>query len=81
MAGYRVLRDGTTIATVTSTSYTDNWVTSSGSHDYALVAFDVVGNALLVFLVIMIAVDATSSATPWSGRRDSHQHLPLEGDP
>jgi cellulose 1,4-beta-cellobiosidase len=44
VAGYRVLRDGAVVATTTATTYTDSNA-AAGSHGYAIVAFDGVGNA------------------------------------
>ena len=64
VAGYRVLRDGTVIATVTATSYTDTGATTSGSHDYSLIAFDKLGNASPASPTTTVQVDATPPDTP-----------------
>ncbi|RBY95954.1 hypothetical protein DQ237_12550 [Blastococcus sp. TF02-8] len=44
LAGYRVLRDGTEVATVTGTTWTDSGLTNDRSYDYSLVAVDTHGN-------------------------------------
>lgn len=44
VAGYDVLRDGTTLATVTGTGYTDTAVTAGQSYTYTVEAFDAAGN-------------------------------------
>ena len=45
LAGYRVYRDGTLIATTTSTSYTDSdSAVVPGTYVYSVVAFDGAGN-------------------------------------
>jgi len=43
-AGYEVLRDGTVIATTTSTSYTDPSLPISSAHSYTVEAFDAAGD-------------------------------------
>jgi fibronectin type 3 domain-containing protein len=45
VAGYRVLREGVVIATVTATSYLDTSLTADGSYTYTVRAFDLAGNA------------------------------------
>jgi hypothetical protein len=45
VAGYRVKRNGATLATVTTTSYRDSNVYSGGSYSYCIEAFDAAGNA------------------------------------
>jgi chitodextrinase len=44
IAGYRVLRDGATVATVTGTAHTDTGLTDDTTYAYALVAVDTHGN-------------------------------------
>ncbi|MFD2090801.1 fibronectin type III domain-containing protein, partial [Blastococcus deserti] len=44
LAGYRVLRDGVELATVTATSYTDTGLTNDVAYTYTLVAVDTHGN-------------------------------------
>ncbi|WP_448620960.1 fibronectin type III domain-containing protein [Geodermatophilus sp. URMC 65] len=45
VAGYRVLRDGAVLTTVTGTAYTDTAVVNDTTYGYALVAVDTSGNA------------------------------------
>jgi len=45
VVGYAIFRDGTWIATVTGTSYTDTRVDPFSSHHYAVVAIDGFGNS------------------------------------
>jgi chitodextrinase len=44
VAGYRVFRNGTLAATVTSTSWTDSGLSASTTYGYQVVAFDAAGN-------------------------------------
>lgn len=44
VAGYRVLRDGTQVAEVTTTSYTDTGLAAGTAHGYAVRAVDAAGN-------------------------------------
>ena len=45
IAGYRVLRGGTVVATVTGTGYTDTGLAANTTYGYQVVAFDAAGNA------------------------------------
>ena len=45
VAGYRVLRGGTLLATVTGTSYTDTGLAANTPYSYQVIAFDAAGNA------------------------------------
>ena len=45
VAGYRIARDGTTLATVSTNDYIDGGLTPSGSYSYTVTAFDDAGNA------------------------------------
>jgi chitodextrinase len=45
VAGYQVKRNGNTITTVTSPSYTDTGLTSATTYSYTVVAVDAAGNA------------------------------------
>jgi chitodextrinase len=44
VAGYRITRDGTQVATVSSTSWTDSGLPSGTSFGYTVVAYDAAGN-------------------------------------
>jgi chitodextrinase len=44
VAGYKVLRDGTQVATLSGTSWTDGGLTAGGSYQYAVEAYDAAGN-------------------------------------
>ncbi len=44
LAGYRVFRDGTSIATVAATSYTDSNLAASTAYSYTVAAYDGAGN-------------------------------------
>ncbi|MGN6241212.1 MAG: glycoside hydrolase family 6 protein [Cellulosimicrobium cellulans] len=44
VTGYRVFRDGTQVAQVTATSYTDTGLAAGTAHVYAVRAFDAAGN-------------------------------------
>ena len=57
VAGYRVYRDGTLIATAGSTSWFDTGLAAGSTHSYAIVAVDAAGNA-------SAACDPASGATP-----------------
>jgi chitodextrinase len=54
VAGYRILRDGTLVATVTGTGFTDTGLAAATSYGYQVVAFDAAGN---------VSAAATASAT------------------
>jgi len=62
VAGYRVLRDGAVVATTTATTFTDG-AAAVGSHGYAIVAFDRVGNAA-TSATTGVVYDPTPPATP-----------------
>ncbi|MCA0144387.1 fibronectin type III domain-containing protein [Blastococcus sp. LR1] len=65
LAGYRVLRDGVEIATVTSTTYTDTGLTNDRVYAYALVAVDTHGNrSPATAPVSATPTDLTPPATP-----------------
>jgi chitodextrinase len=44
VAGYKVLRNGTLVATLGGTAWTDNGLTAGGSYQYAVEAYDAAGN-------------------------------------
>ena len=62
VTGYDVLRDGAVIAQVTVTSYTDDGVFPSESHEYTVRARDVSGNVSA--LSVSVFVTTPASATP-----------------
>ena len=45
VAGYRVYRDGTQVATTTSASYVDNAVSQQTTYQYTVAAYDAAGNS------------------------------------
>jgi chitodextrinase len=59
VAGYRVFRDGTQIATTTTTSYADTGLTAATTYAYTVLAYDAAGN----LSAQTNAVSATTSAT------------------
>jgi len=44
VSGYRVYRDGTLVATVSATKWTDGVTFKSGSRQYEVTAYDAAGN-------------------------------------
>ncbi|SDP65668.1 fibronectin type 3 domain-containing protein [Klenkia soli] len=65
LAGYRVLRDGREVATVTGTSYTDTGLTDDQAYAYRLVAVDTHGNrSAPTASVSATPTDLTAPATP-----------------
>ena len=65
IAGYRVLRDGATVATVTGTAYTDTGLTDDTTYAYALVAVDSHGNTSPVSASVPATpTDRTPPAVP-----------------
>jgi chitodextrinase len=60
VAGYRVYRNGTSIATTTTTSATDTGLAASTTYSYTVAAFDASGNASAQ----SSPVSATTPATP-----------------
>jgi chitodextrinase len=59
VAGYRVSRNGTLVATTTTTSWTDSGLTAGSRYDYTVVAFDAAGN-----VSPSAAASATTSSQP-----------------
>ncbi|RBY94391.1 hypothetical protein DQ244_03475 [Blastococcus sp. TBT05-19] len=65
LAGYRVLRDGVEIATVTGTAYTDTGLTNDRTYGYSLVAVDTHGNRSVASAVVQATpTDLTAPAVP-----------------
>jgi chitodextrinase len=59
VAGYRVYRNSTVLATVTTTAYADSGLTASTAYGYQVIAFDAAGNAST-----SVAVSVTTPAAP-----------------
>ncbi len=97
VAGYRVYRDGATVAnlTATQTSWTDTGLTTGASHDYAVDAIDGSGNRSAasdpvtartqvpdpVTLSFPVAADTYVNAGSPTSRYGSATTLRLDGDP
>jgi fibronectin type 3 domain-containing protein len=67
VAGYRVWRGGSVIATTTSTSYTDTGLQSATAYSYAVTAFDAAGNESAQSsppAAVTTASDTTPPSTP-----------------
>ncbi|HSU00290.1 MAG TPA: fibronectin type III domain-containing protein [Geodermatophilus sp.] len=64
VAGYRVLRDGAVLTTVTGTAYTDTAVVNDATYGYALVAVDTSGNASDAATASATPTDLTAPAVP-----------------
>lgn len=66
VAGYRVLRGGVQVATVTGTSFTDIGLSASTSYTYQVVAFDAAGNTSTAASAsaTTMAADATPPSAP-----------------
>jgi chitodextrinase len=66
VVGYRVYRDGSEIATATSTSYSDTGVTNGRSYSYRVTAVDAFGNEsdLSAAAVIGVNADRTAPTAP-----------------
>jgi chitodextrinase len=63
VTGYRVLRDGTQIATPTGASFTDTGV-PTGSHTYTVVARDAAGNESPASNAVTVGVGCTDCSPP-----------------
>jgi chitodextrinase len=57
VAGYRIVRNRTQVATTTATTYTDNGLAPATSYTYQVVAYDASGNE---------SAPAQASATTWT---------------
>jgi chitodextrinase len=68
VAGYRVIRDGTPVATANVTAYTDGALVSSTTYSYRVTAFDAAGNesapSALVSATTMAAGGSQDSTPP-----------------
>jgi chitodextrinase len=63
VTGYRVSRDGTVVATVTATAYTDTAV-PTGSHTYTVTARDAAGNESPPSNAVTVGVECTDCTPP-----------------
>ncbi|WP_327001743.1 DUF4832 domain-containing protein [Dactylosporangium sp. NBC_01737] len=63
VTGYQVRRDGTVVATVTGTSYTDTAV-PTGSHAYTVTARDAAGNTSAASNTVTVGVGCTDCTAP-----------------
>ncbi|MEV0563001.1 DUF4832 domain-containing protein [Dactylosporangium sp. NPDC050588] len=63
VTGYTVFRDGTQVATVSGTSYTDTGV-PAGSHTYTVTARDAAGNVSVPSNAVTVGVGCTDCAPP-----------------
>jgi len=62
VASYRVSRDGTLVATVTATNWTESGLTPGASYKYSVVAFDAAGNASAAATTVMTMLSADTEA-------------------
>lgn len=67
LAGYHVYRNGTQIAPVTTTAYTDTNVAAGNSYSYSVTAYDVQGNESPQSNTISVTVPSTYQITDTSG--------------
>jgi len=66
VAGYRVSRDGTLVATVTATSWTESGLSPGASYKYSVLAFDAAGNASAEATTVttMLSADTEAPSAP-----------------
>jgi chitodextrinase len=64
VAGYRVYRNGTLVATTQSTSYSDNGLNPSAQYCYTVVAFDSAGNSSSVSAQACATTPTSPSGAP-----------------
>ncbi len=64
LAGYRVYRGGTQIATVTTTSYSDTGLSPSTTYTYTIAAYDVAGNVSAQSSSASATTQAPADTTP-----------------
>ncbi len=64
LGGYRVYRDGTRVATVSSTVYNEPSAPADGVHSYTVTAVDRAGNVSAAGAPATIVVDATAPSVP-----------------
>ncbi|HTJ36939.1 MAG TPA: DUF4832 domain-containing protein [Dactylosporangium sp.] len=61
VTGYRILRNGTQVATTSTTSYTDTGLTPSTSYAYSVLAYDAAGNNSTASGTVNVSTGTTSS--------------------
>lgn len=64
VAGYTVIRNGATVANVTTTSWTDRTVTERTLYTYQVVAYDAAGNRSAGSVALTVAWSSTGANTP-----------------
>ncbi len=64
VTGYRIYRNGSQIATTTSTIYTDTALTSSTAYTYTVAAYDAAGNVSLQSGVVNVTTQSSSTSVP-----------------
>jgi len=68
VTGYRLYRDGSLIATLTGTGYSDGGLTASTTYSYAVAAFDGAGNSSAQSAAVSVTTPAASTTFVWEGR-------------
>jgi chitodextrinase len=62
VAGYKIMRDGTQIATTTGTSYSDKTVKASTTYNYSVVAYDAANNVSTASNTATVTTPADTTA-------------------
>ena len=77
VAGYKVFRNGSQIATTTQTSYSDTGLSPSTTYSYAVSAYDAAGNNSARSRAVSAATQAQPDNDPShrTYRIDRHQHF------
>jgi chitodextrinase len=64
VSGYYIIRNGTTIATTSSTSYADTSVTASTNYQYQVQAYDTAGNISALSNIAQITTPSSPDTSP-----------------
>lgn len=64
VAGYHIFRDGTEVATVSTTSYLDSQLTPETDYEYSVSAFDVAGNESAQSSVLLATTQDANYVSP-----------------